>query len=885
MRYFRLLKNSSAVLLGIAFWLQTPLIADQQTRIIEKIELNVQQTPSPKPYLTPFFDVRKPMLGLALSGGGLRGITQIGVLKVLDENGIQINRLVGTSIGAVIGGLYASGYRPDEIWEITKAIDWGRILVDAPQRSALFLGEKQKRNRALLQFRLQGLKPSVPEALTPGQNLLDILTNLTLNAPFHSLDFTQFPTALRILTTDLLTGDKVLLEKGDLAEAMRASIAIPLLFTPVSHENKLLVDGGIINNIPVLETRDFGADHVIAVNATSPLRSGEDMTAPWEIADQVTTIMQQTNNRAQLAAADVVIDFSDVPSTSTNSAMIDSLYQLSQERTREKLPDIRRLLNPSFSAEKGEQSYVIDRIEFVPDIPVLKNYPVSTHSVTRAGIVGDLVRIYSHGGYENLFAQIVSRRDSVILQYHLTAAPILRQVHFSGVTAFADSILEQHFVPLLDQSVNYHQTRLVFEQILKMYRDEGYSLATISDVTFDSEKGAAVIHIAEGIIDRVEFVGQKRTRHYVLSREFSVKENELFFLERVKNGLQNIYATDLFRSVTLQMIPNGEKTHLRVALEEKSPTTLRWGARFDSERRGRSFLELADENVFGSGNDLTLHGQFGARDLATSVEYRADQLFKTFLTAQVSAYYNRHKYYSYENLARIGEYERRATGVSLSIGTQIERFGTLSGIIRFEEINLWGLPGKSSNLGALVINKVGLHSEVDSRDQVPFALSGKHHRFSYLVSSGKFLGADISYFKIENQLTNYYSFWKRNTITTLLQWGTSDMTTPFSEQFRVGGEHSFFGLLEGELQGRHMMIGSLGYRYRFPWKSPFEMYGLARWDIGYVWRAVVDIKGEDMITGRGVSFAIKTPLGPISFSYGRSSLGKGRFYFSAGYDF
>jgi len=213
--------------------------------------------------LIPHKKLKRPKIGLALSGGGLRCIAQIGALQALKEKHIPIDFIVGTSMGSIIGGLYSAGYEPDQIWEITKTIDWKKIIFDRPQRSSQFLGEKQEGDRHIIQFRLSSFSVDIPQAVTPGHQLTRILTDLTMKAPYRSLDFDKLRTPLRIITTDLLTGKKVVIKFGELAEAMRASIAIPLLFTPVSRDRMLLSDGGILDNIPVEETRQFGADQLL----------------------------------------------------------------------------------------------------------------------------------------------------------------------------------------------------------------------------------------------------------------------------------------------------------------------------------------------------------------------------------------------------------------------------------------------------------------------------------------------------------------------------------------------------------------------------------------------------------------------------------------------
>lgn len=843
---------------------------------------------SPRHCLISHPKLARPKIGLVLSGGGLRGLAQIGILKVLEENNIPLDYIVGTSIGSVIGGLYASGYSPDEIWQITRSIKWAELLNDAPQRSAQFLGEKQKRNRAILQFRLQGLHFYLPESFTPGQSLMDILTNLTLNAPYHSLEFDHLRVPLRIITTDILSGKKVVLKNGDLAEAMRASIAIPLLFSPIEKDSAWLADGGLTDNIPVEEAKALGADFVLVANTTSLLRSKDDLQAPWEVADQVTTIMQQRRNQEQLALADLVIGFEDVSFSSTDAAQLDWLFEEGQKRALDKIERIQSLTSAVAAPPDHPVSYWIDRvlINASKDVDFSKLIDTwASRRVSELEIMSSLKRAYSIGSLCAVQAEIISDNSDTLLTYNLTPNPPLNSISFKGNTLFADSLLQAFFSPMLGKSINCKEAETAIENIIKLYRSSGYSLAEIAGVRYSEMNRSAEIELSEGNIASITFKGNERTRNFVIERDFGLKKGGHFQFDNASQAVKNVFGTGLFSSVFLTTVPGPEGWHIILDLHEKPSTVLRLGARYDQERKARSFIEASDENVFGSGNDITLHTQYGIRDAAAILDIRADRIFKTYLTSQMSLHLQNSKYFYYSMLKGLGEYERRANGAVFRLGQQIARFGTVSAVMRIEKINIRSISGSGYDPGSLKVRTLGFNSEVDTRDQVPFPRSGKFYKFFYEVSSGNFLAADISYFKVQSQLATYLTFLSRNTFCPRLIWGTSDMTTPFSEQFRIGGEQSFYGLREGELQGRHMMLFNFEYRYFLPAKWPFDFYLSLRYDFGAVWQTVVDVKPEDFINGKGISLAFKSPLGPVSFSYGASVNGRRRFYLSAGYDF
>ncbi|MBN1541500.1 patatin-like phospholipase family protein [candidate division KSB1 bacterium] len=841
--------------------------------------------------IVPYQKPPSPRIGLALSGGGLRGISQIGVLQAMKDQGISIDCIVGTSIGSIIGGLYASGYSPEELWDIFNKLDFADILRDRPQRSSLFLGQKEKGRQPVLQIRLDGFVPTLPEAYTPGQKLTELLTDWILRAPYHhEQDFDRLRVPLRIIATDLLRGTKVVIGDGDLVTAMRASIAIPLLISPVEYKNSLLADGGLLDNIPVSETRKLGADLVIAVDSTSPLRDRESLRAPWEIADQVTTIMQVTKKESELQKADFIISLKDVPITSmeVDEDVFRLLYETGYRNTVEVIDELRQAIEPRQESDSLDCVWTFSgyRLEMeIMDSLSTKLSVTTTNRISEDDIQRDLWRLYETGNYCTVCAEIVVDDADTLIIYRAQNHPVLKNVLLQGNTILADSLLLKPFAPLLGRPLNQWSSRSALAELVKMYKLQGFVLASIDSITFNPEKGIASIVINEGRIGRINYSGNQKTKTWVVSRDFSLQKNRVFQLEEAKTGIKNVYATGLFHSVVLKPIHNGSSWEIELELQEKSSTLARLGIAYDLERRARVFAEYSDGNFFGTGNDLTFHALYGGRDVKTWVNLRSDRILKTLLTGEVDLLYSESLHYAYETYRRIGEYRRKSRGARLNLGRQIERLGTISGFVRLENIKLESRSGSGYNTGEMIISTLGFISTVDSRDQIPFPRTGKYHQFIYETSSGKFLGSDLSYFKVQNQLSSFWTFFHRNTLSPQIFWGVSDLTMPFSEQFRIGGMNSFYGLRQDESIGRHVFITRLEYRYFFPWKAFADVYISARFDFGAVWEKSVDIKSNDFISGKGVGIAFATPIGPLALAYGRSSMGIDQFYLQYGYGF
>jgi len=246
--------------------------------------------------------VRRPRIGLVLSGGGARGAAHIGVLKVLEELNVPLDAIAGTSMGAVVGGLYASGLSAREIEKIMTSINWQDAFRDYPPREELDLRRKEEDETFLVRYRL-GVRDghiALPKGLIQGQKLTETLRRLTLPVARIS-NFDELPTPFRAVAADLENGERVVLASGDLTTAMRASLSAPGIFAPVESEGRLLVDGGIVDNVPVDIARAMGVDLVIVVDVDSPLLTRKQLTSFPVISNQMVAILVHQNSEKQLA--------------------------------------------------------------------------------------------------------------------------------------------------------------------------------------------------------------------------------------------------------------------------------------------------------------------------------------------------------------------------------------------------------------------------------------------------------------------------------------------------------------------------------------------------------------------------------------------------------
>lgn len=252
----------------------------------------------------------RPRIGLVLSGGGARGVAHLGVLKTLDEMHIPIDAVAGTSMGAVIGGLYASGMSGAEIEKLLSSLDWQDAFRDRPPRSELTYRRKEEEREYLnIPLGLRGHRLILPKGLIQGQKLSQLLRQYTL--PVASIhDFDHLPVPFRAVATDLATGQAVILKDGDLTTAMRASISAPGVFAPVEMQGKLLVDGGLAKNLPIDVAREMGVDLVIVVDVGYPLQDTQRLESLTRVSNQTLALLVHKDSdrqRATIGANDVLI--------------------------------------------------------------------------------------------------------------------------------------------------------------------------------------------------------------------------------------------------------------------------------------------------------------------------------------------------------------------------------------------------------------------------------------------------------------------------------------------------------------------------------------------------------------------------------------------------
>ena len=271
------------------------------TRALLLLAALMTQAAVAQPDEPPTDAVSRPRVGLVLGGGGARGAAHIGVLKELERLRIPIDAIAGTSMGAIVGGLYATGIRADELEQLLSSTDWAVALTDQSARKDLSFRRKQDDRQFPINFEM-GLRGSdflLPTGVIQGQKLELLLRELTLHAS-HISDFDDLPIPFRAIASDIVAGEGVVLADGDLAMAIRASMSVPGVFAPARVDGKLLVDGGLIGNLPVNVMQEMGVDIIIAVDVEFPLYESDELSSVVAISEQMLTILIRKETLRQI---------------------------------------------------------------------------------------------------------------------------------------------------------------------------------------------------------------------------------------------------------------------------------------------------------------------------------------------------------------------------------------------------------------------------------------------------------------------------------------------------------------------------------------------------------------------------------------------------------
>jgi len=898
--------SKSLAIFFILFLLSTLAFSQEKIQKIS-LEFTVEKSIFGLPIKTP---VAKPKFGLALSGGGSRGLAQIGVLQALVDNGIDIDLIAGTSMGSIVGGLYSLGYSVSELDSIATNTDWGSMISieNKANRRELFIDKKVTSDKAIVTFRLNNLKLVIPTSMNDGIRLSNYLNLIALQAPLKNItSFDSLETVFGAVCADLETGNLVLLRKGSMGLALRASSSVSFLLSSVKLDSMTLVDGGLVANIPVKVVKGMGADVVLAVNTTSTLYSEEALQAPWIVADQILSIPMKLLNEEQLRYSDYVVTPDLTGIISSDFSKTDTLIEIGYQTTLPLIQNIKNSLDSLFYANLKTDEIYLKNLSF-DDISEIGSEFINKYkakdSLSTAEIKLDLYQLNKNPLYSEVYASVENTGETNYFRFTGIKNPIIKQIIFEGNSMLDSAYLQETVKHLINTPFESKHIISTVKEIMAGYRDKGLSLAEIKGVKFND--GDLFLSFNEGRVSKIIVSGNEITNETVIRREFPIREGDLFSFTGVQEGLTNLGNTNLFESVALTVEKDSEGNVLNLKVNEKHPSLLRVGFRVDNENKAQVSLDLRNENLFGSGTELGFLLMLSDMGKSYRLEHKSVRVWNTYFTYNINAFYRISDALSYKNDIQTsdryfsrsvdGEYRQIYYGFSLATGTQISRFGNfiLSASYGKDEVkNI-----RESTILPFQVKIFSLRASlsIDTQDKYPYPKEGVKFA-SYYETAQSILGAELGYTDLNFEFTGYLSLNDIHTLSTSFRLGFADKTLPLSRQYSLGGQYSFFGMRENEMRGRQIFKTSFEYRALLPVRLFFNTYFLIRYDLGSMWTQQEEIRFSDLRHGLGMTLSLDTPIGPADFSLGRSfiftknlpenpiSEGPLHFYFSIGYYF
>jgi predicted acylesterase/phospholipase RssA len=809
-------------------------------------------------------------ISLILSGGGARGLAQIGVLKALDEEGIRPRLIVATSMGAIIGSLYAAGYSPDSIARFARSVDWAHFFANSVKRNQLLVSQKDEFVNYLVELRLdKNLNLVWPNALSYGQSFYSYLVPLLASVQYRATaSFDSLAVPLRIVTTDIVSGRMIVLSKGDLVTAVRASCGVPLTFPPVNIDTMLLMDGGMSANIPVEPAlAERPNDYVVAVDVTASLWNKEDLGNPVRLVDQIVSIGISKQKSIEKRLANIVIspDLGDY--RNTDFTKIDSLIGLGYAAARNAASRIK--------SDLARQS--------------LKNEPES-HSDPA---------VYPPLNWVNLDKRFSVQIDSI----------------FSGYAKRHEEIPMSFF-------------RL---KVADFFKCKGLPFARITAMVRGNN--GTNIMIEPGLVRNIQYQGNVVTSPRVIASAISIKQGDTLKTGTLAKTMSDIYATGLFKNVNIEFDSAGtvrimveEKEFWRArfglrydeyhlgegfvqpayenlfGLGVSALLHLQYGL-----RREKYAFELSGNHLFTSflSNELQFEAYDSRENIITTNETATDTTNSEF-TATINE----------QSLQRAGLLFLAGAQMGKSVmvdgGIRIERFRHMS-----SEQSLIGNPFNNFEQG---MQYFMLRTSIDDLDKFPFPEKGQKHYIS-IGGAHDILGGSAHFIKFEASASQYFTVAERHTFFPQIQFIWATDTLPDAERVYLGGAIpeekykeigvydyvSFFGMRPRALPGDIAFLVHGNYRLKLR-KSVFLTcaidWGYAwAWEKNWAWnsRSLANLNAvykefiDNAPVGLGIGIAYESMVGPIRFSWGR--LLRNRFspnlqiptenqlYLSIGHDF
>lgn len=873
-------------------------------------------------------EIPEPRIAVAFSGGGARGIAQIGIMKSFEKAGIRPIGVAGTSIGAILGGLWSAGYKAQELDSIVRSVRWDETFSYANERirNDLFIDQKYEQDRNILSLRFNNFSFVIPQSISGGVRFTSLLQKLFWSAPYHSYSsFDELKIPFRAVATDIVNAKPVSLSKGNLITAIRASATLPLRYTPVQIDSMILVDGGLLANIPIFATKEFKPDVIIAVNTTSPLLASSQLDKPWNVADQVVSVMMQQFNSKAKDSATFILEPNLGDHENTNFTMLDSLIVAGERYGNSKSGGIISYLNQWRDSmlmvvikQKIEHSIgrklsdsLNSKIELRLHSPYTNKVDelLTSRDINFAKSIREYIQKYSADEYAVSIVQsgVINTIDVYVAPQNFIRKIILEEVHDSRVNNLTESrklelLSEEYQAERIEtdsiraiiegKMQRIYSGNVIAPDILQQLRDSievaykhyGKAFTDVASIAVSNDSTTLSVYLISGKLNTIEITGNESASKLYISRELDIKLNKMIDVDELNNAWEQVVNTDVFSEVGMHVqrsASDSSSLALSVKVKERGTQTLRIGGRLDNERNTQLTADFTQENLMSSGVRLGLRIGGGLRNSIGAITFDIPRILNTYWTAQAQGYWSSRNIYSYNTIdglprnqferIRSGDLLEQRYGVKAQFGRQIRTDGKISVDIRYEHQRAFQLGDYTNQREYTPLLALSFNTKFDTEDRADFPTYGRvlslraertvYHRIGF-----------ANFTKLEVKGRTSFTF-GAHTVSPSVHLGVANESLPYPEFFNFGGQDVFMGMREEEERGRQLALGQLEYRVKSPVSILFDTYFSLRYDIGRVWTLAESIKFENLRHGVSATVSLDTPLGPARFSVGQA------FYF------
>ncbi len=532
-------------------------------------------------YRLPFTTPARPTVGVVLSGGGSRGLAHIGTLRALEEAGLRPSFIAGVSAGAVIGGLYAAGFTTEELEELVNTIDWRDLFTDTPERTNLFIQQKEERATYMLQVRFEEGRPVLPTSYMTGQRIGALFSDLTFKGDYQAAgDFDALAIPFRAVSTDLLTGTRVVIADGTLADALMASTAIPVVLSAKRRGDQLLVDGGLVDNLPVGVVEEMGADIIVASDVSAALRDSTHLSSPVEVLDQVMSIMMRGPNALSLERADLVVAPALGNHYSSDFSGLDTLVTAGYQAARAAIArwegshDSRHLIRLAGAHPEHGPTLRVTAAEAEGGSEAQRERALGLverelvgRSVDPAGLEATAVRLLQDGSLDDVVVRAfraprpaMGTETPITLTVILTSRPDITEIRFEGANLYDHPELRRALSSTVGEPVDRFTVASDMRTLERYHQDRGFPLALVRDVRFSPRTGVLTFVLDEGRIDEIRIEGLVQTHEDLIRRDLPIMIGEPFGRHSIRQMIDDIYSTGLFERVSMGSLNTSTRT-------------------------------------------------------------------------------------------------------------------------------------------------------------------------------------------------------------------------------------------------------------------------------------------------------------------------------------